>query len=74
MMNPRRQLVHQVEQSEDEPRDEPSLAKAESHMEELIRLRLQVKNIEDLANYRGELLNEGRPAGATAPRQLGHQS
>ena len=27
-------------------------------MEELIRLRLQVKNIEDLATYRGELLNE----------------
>ena len=27
-------------------------------MEELIRLRLQVKNIEDLATYRAELLNE----------------
>ena len=30
----------------------------ESHTEELIRLRLQVKNIEDLATYRAELLNE----------------
>ena len=51
-----------VEQSGDEPedksRDAPSLAKGESGMEELIRLRLQVKNIEDLATYRGELLNE----------------
>ena len=51
-----------VEQSGDEPedksRDAPSLAKGESGMEELIRLRLQVKNIEDLATYRGELLHE----------------
>ena len=30
----------------------------ESEVEELIRLRLQVKNLEDLANYRHELLNE----------------
>ena len=47
-----------VEQSGDKSRDAPSLAKGESDMEELIRLRLQVKNIEDLATYRGELLNE----------------
>ena len=51
-----------VEQSEDEPgdksRDAPSVTKDESDIEELIRLRLQVKNIEDLATYRGELLNE----------------
>ncbi len=47
-----------VEQSGDKSRDAPSLAKGESGMEELIRLRLQVKNIEDLATYRGELLNE----------------
>ena len=30
----------------------------ESEVEELIRLRLQVKNLEDLANYRHDLLNE----------------
>ena len=47
-----------VEQSGDEPGDKPSVAKGESDIEELIRLRLQVKNIEDLATYRGELLNE----------------
>ena len=47
-----------VEQSEDEPGDPPSLTMEESHMEELIRLRLQVKNIEGLATYRAELLNE----------------
>ena len=38
--------------------DEPALTIEESHTEELIRLRLQVKNIEDLATYRAELLNE----------------
>ena len=41
-----------VEQSEDEPGDKswdaPSVTRDESDIEELIRLRLQVKNIEDL--------------------------
>ena len=47
-----------VEESADKSVDEPALTIEESHTEELIRLRLQVKNIEDLATYRGELLNE----------------
>ena len=42
----------------EESMDEPSFTIEESHTEELIRLRLQVKNIEDLATYRAELLNE----------------
>ena len=50
----------------EEPRDSPGGQSGdgplptmdESTMEELIRLRLQVKNIEDLATYRAELLNE----------------
>ena len=46
------------DESEDKSRDAPSLTKGESDTEQLIRLRLQVKNIEDLATYRGELLNE----------------
>ena len=60
------------DESEDKSRDAPSLAKGESGMEELIRLRLQVKNIEDLATYRGERAaqNEAvRPPREQKPRR-----
>ena len=40
------------------PGGEPLSATDSSEAEELIRLRLQVKNLEQLADYRGELLNQ----------------
>ena len=44
--------------SKDSPGGEPLSATDKSEAEELIRLRLQVKNLEDLSNYRNELLNQ----------------
>ena len=44
--------------SGDSPGGEPLSATDKSEVEELIRLRLQVKNLEDLSNYRNELLNQ----------------
>ena len=44
--------------SGDSPGGDPLSATDKSEVEELIRLRLQVKNLEDLSNYRNELLNQ----------------
>ena len=44
--------------SGDTPGGEQLSATDKSEVEELIRLRLQVKNLEDLSNYRNELLNQ----------------
>lgn len=42
----------------DVPPDGSRAVSDESEREDLISLRLQVKNLEDLASYRGDLLNE----------------
>ena len=44
--------------SGDSPGGDPLSATDKSEVEELIRLRMQVKNLEDLSNYRNELLNQ----------------
>ena len=50
----------------EQPGGEQLSATDKSEVEELISLRLQVKNLEDLSNYRGRTTEPGRPAGATA--------
>ena len=42
----------------EQPGGEQLSATDKSEVEELIRLRLQVKNLEELSNYRNELLNQ----------------
>ena len=44
--------------SGDTPGGEPLSAKDKSETEELISLRIEVKNLENLADYRGDLLNQ----------------
>ena len=44
----------------EQPGGKPLPARYKSEVEELISLRLQVKNLEDLSTYRGELLNQAR--------------
>ena len=44
--------------SKDSPGGEPLSATDRSEVEELISLRLQVKNLGELTDYRGELLNQ----------------
>ena len=73
MMNLIPPEIHQRNRQGEQTGGEPLPARDKSEVEELISLRLQVKNPEDLATYRGELMNQGREREQLLHEQLGAQ-
>ena len=73
MMNLIPPEIHQRNRQGEQTGGEPLPARDKSEVEELISLRLQVKNPEDLTTYRGELMNQGGEREQLLHEQLGAQ-